>query len=124
MLHASPRLREYLTGMSDDLAPLRIKMAHFGLSIWRGLGSPSRLGNKPPRYLILDELDKYENTKKRRPAEALAEKRVITWGKRAIIWKLSTPTVVDGPIDRAFKAQAEAKSRYHVVSVRPVAVKF
>ncbi len=113
MLHASPRLREYLTGMSDDLSSLLIKMAHLTIYMaWSG--SASRLGNKPIRYLILDELDKYQNTKREAAAEALAEKRVITWGKRAIIWKLSTPTVVDGPIDRAFR-QAEARFRYHVV---------
>lgn len=39
---------------------------------------------------------------------------MITWGSRAIIWKLSTPTVVDGPIDCAFKT-SEARFRYHVV---------
>ncbi len=113
MLHASPRLREYLTGMGDDLSSLRIKMAHLTIYMaWSGFAS--RLGTKPIRYLILDELDKYQNTKREAAAEALAEKRVITWGKRAIIWKLSTPTVVDGPIDRAFR-QAEARFRYHVV---------
>ncbi len=113
MLHASPRLREYLTGMGDDLSSLRIKMAHLTIYMaWSGFAS--RLGTKPIRYLILDELDKDQNTKREAAAEALAEKRVITWGKRAIIWKLSTPTVVDGPIDRAFR-QAEARFRYHVV---------
>ncbi len=60
-------------------------MAHFGRSIvWRGRLSPSRLGNKPIRYLILDELDKYQNTKREAAAEALAEKRVITWGKEPL----------------------------------------
>lgn len=113
MLHSSPRLREYLTGMSDDLSSLRIKLSHLTIHMaWSG--SPARLGNKPIRYLVMDELDKYENNKKEAASEALAEKRVITWGNRAIIWKLSTPTVVDGPIDRAYK-QAEARFRYHVV---------
>lgn len=113
MLHSSPRLREYLTGMSDDLSSLRIKMSHLTIHMaWSG--SPARLGNKPIRYLVMDELDKYENNKKEAASEALAEKRVITWGKRAIIWKLSTPTVVDGPIDRAFKL-SEAKFRYFVI---------
>lgn len=113
MLHASPRLREYLTGMADDLSALRIKMSHLTIYMaWSG--SAARLGNKPIRYLVLDELDKYQGSKKEASAEALAEKRVITWGKRAIVWKLSTPTVVDGPIDRAFK-QSEARFRYYVV---------
>lgn len=102
MIRASPLLREYLTGISDDLSSLRVKLAHLTIYMaWSG--SASQLGNKPIRYLILDELDKYQSGKREASAEALAEKRVITWGKRAIIWKLSTPTVVDGPIDRALK---------------------
>lgn len=113
MLRDSPRLREYLTGTSDDMGSLRIKLAHLTLYMaWSG--SAARLGNKPIRYLVLDELDKYQGSKREAPAEALAEKRVITWGKRAIIWKLSTPTVVDGPIDKAFK-ESEARFRYYVV---------
>jgi hypothetical protein len=37
MLHASQRLREYLTGMSDDLSSLRIKMAHLTIYMaWSG----------------------------------------------------------------------------------------
>ncbi|MDE6735529.1 MAG: phage terminase large subunit family protein, partial [Desulfovibrio sp.] len=113
MLRSSPRLREYLTGTSDDMGSLRIKMSHLTIYMaWSG--SAARLGNKPIRYLVLDELDKYQGTKREAAAEALAEKRVITWGSRAIIWKLSTPTVVDGPIDRAFKA-SEARFRFHVV---------
>ena len=113
MLKASPRLREYLTGTSDDMGSLRIRLAHLTIYMaWSG--SAARLGNKPIRYLVLDELDKYQGSKREATAEALAEKRVITWGKRAIIWKLSTPTVVDGPIHRAF-TQSEARFRYHVI---------
>lgn len=112
MIMASPRLREYLTGMADDLGSLRVNLAHTTIYMaWSG--SASRLGNKPIRYLVLDELDKYQGSKKEASAEALAEKRTITWGKRAVTWKLSTPTVVDGPIDAAFKT-AEARFRYHV----------
>lgn len=113
MLHASPRLREYLTGMADDISALRIKMAHLTIYMaWSG--SAARLGNKPIRYLVMDELDKYQASKREAAAEALAEKRVITWGRRARIWKLSTPTVFEGPIDRAFR-QSEARFRYHVL---------
>lgn len=113
MLRSSPRLREYLTGMADDMGSLRIRMSHLTVYMaWSG--SAARLGNKPIRYLVLDELDKYQGTKREAAAEALAEKRVISWGSRAIIWKLSTPTVVDGPIDRAFRT-SEARFRYHVI---------
>lgn len=113
MLNASPRLRDYMTGTSDDLASLRIKLAHTTIYMaWSG--SAARLGNKPIRYVVMDELDKYQSSSKEASAEALAEKRVITWGRRSIIWKLSTPTVVDGPIDLAFKT-AERRYRYYAV---------
>lgn len=113
MLQSSPRLREYLTGTSDDMGSLRIKLAHVIIYMaWSG--SAARLGNKPIRYLVLDELDKYQSSKREASAEALAEKRVITWGSRAITWKLSTPTVVGGPIHKAY-SQSEARFRYYVV---------
>lgn len=113
MLRASRRLSEYVTGTTDDLSSLRINLAHMTLHMaWSG--SASRLGNKPIRYLVLDELDKYQQIKKEATSEALAEKRVTTWGKRARIWKISTPTVVNGPIDVAFKT-AEARYRYFVI---------
>ncbi|MDR2075550.1 MAG: phage terminase large subunit family protein, partial [Desulfovibrio sp.] len=113
MLHASPRLAEYLTGLSDDLASLRLNLAHVTIYMaWSG--SPARLGNKPIRYLVLDELDKFQNTRREARSENLAEKRVITWGRRARIWKISTPTMVDGPIHAAFK-KSEIRFRYYVI---------
>jgi phage terminase large subunit GpA-like protein len=113
MLHASPRLAEYLTGLSDDLASLRLNLAHVTIYMaWSG--SPARLGNKPIRYLVLDELDKFQNTRREARSENLAEKRVITWGRRARIWKISTPTTVGGPIHAAY-AKSEVRFRYHVV---------
>lgn len=61
MLRSSPRLREYLTGTSDGMGSLRIKMSHLTIYMaWSG--SAARLGNKPIRYLMLDELDKYQGT--------------------------------------------------------------
>ena len=39
---------------------------------------PSRLGNKPVRYLVLDELDKYQDASKEASSESLAEKRCTT----------------------------------------------
>ena len=113
MLHSSPRLRGYVTGAADDMGSLRIRLAHLTIHMaWSG--SAARLGNKPIRYVVLDELDKYQGSKREAPAEALAEKRVITWGRRSMIWKLSTPTIAGGPIDRAFRL-SEAVFRYHVV---------
>ena len=74
MLRDSARLREYITGASDDMGSLRIRLAHLTIYMaWSG--SPARLGNKPIRYLVLDELDKYQSSRREAAAEALAEKR-------------------------------------------------
>ncbi len=113
MLKASARLSEYLTGAADDLSSMRINLRHMPLHMaWSG--SPARLGNKPIRYLIMDELDKYQSSKREASSEDLAEKRVTTWRRKARIWKLSTPTLKDVGIHAAWKA-AEARYRYHVV---------
>lgn len=105
MIEDSPRLREYLTGYGDDMSSLRINMTNMVIYLgWSG--SVSRLGNKPIRYLILDELDKYKNPKNEATSEALAEKRTTTWGRRKTIFKLSTPTIKTGPIWKALTEEA------------------
>lgn len=113
MITASPRLREYMTGCGDDASSLRINLAHMPIYLgWSG--SVSRLGNKPIRTLILDELDKYKNPKNEATSETLAEKRTTTWRTRRHIVKISTPTTEDGPIWRAFNEEAGARFDYHV----------
>lgn len=112
MLQDSPRLRELMSPDPDDTSSLRIALAHTAIYMaWSG--SPSRLGNKPIRYLVLDELDKYQDASKEASSESLAEKRCTTWGSRARIWKISTPTTEDGPIARAY-AGAQARYGYAV----------
>lgn len=113
MLESSPRLRTYLTGQSDDTSSLRINLAH--MTIYLGWsGSVSRLGNKPIRYLVLDELDKYQNPKNEASSEALAEKRTTTWRRKRKVWKISTPTVESGPIWRALTEEAQVVFDYWV----------
>ncbi len=113
MLEASPRLRTYLTGQADDTSSLRINLAH--MTIYLGWsGSVSRLGNKPIRYLVLDELDKYQNPKNEASSESLAEKRTTTWRRKRKIWKISTPTVEGGPIWRALTEEAQTVFDYWV----------
>ncbi|UIJ38710.1 phage terminase large subunit family protein [Desulfobaculum bizertense] len=113
MLEASPRLRTYLTGQADDTSSLRLNLAH--MTIYLGWsGSVSRLGNKPIRYLVLDELDKYQNPKNEASSESLAEKRTTTWRRKRKIWKISTPTIEGGPIWRAFGEEAQAKFDFWV----------
>lgn len=112
MIKASPRMSEYMTGMADDLSSLRIQLQHMPLHMaWSG--SPARLGNKPIRYLVLDELDKYQSSKREASSEALAEKRVTTWRRKAKVWKLSTPTRKDVGIHAVWTA-AEVRFRFHV----------
>lgn len=113
MLTASPRLSKYLTGNPDDISSLHIKLIHTNIHLaWSG--SVSRLGNKPIRILILDELDKYANPTSEARSEVLAEKRTTTWRSRRKIFKISTPTTEDGPIWRAFTQEANARFRYWV----------
>lgn len=113
MITASPRLREYMTGCGDDASSLRINLAHMPIYLgWSG--SVSRLGNKPIRTLILDELDKYKNPKNEATSEILAEKRTTTWRTRRHIFKISTPTTEDGPIWRALTEEAGARFDYFV----------
>jgi terminase, large subunit len=113
MLTHSPRLRSYMTGLSDDASSLRINLAHMPIYLgWSG--SVSRLGNKPIRTLILDELDKYKNPKNEATSEALAEKRTTTWRSRRHIFKISTPTTEDGAIWLAFTKEANIRFRYWV----------
>lgn len=113
MLEASPRLRTYLTGQADDTSSLRINLAH--MTIYLGWsGSVSRLGNKPIRYLVLDELDKYQNPRNEASSESLAEKRTTTWRRKRKIWKISTPTVEGGPIWRALTEEAQVVFDYWV----------
>ena len=60
MLQDSRHLRGYLSGAVDDASSIRINLKHMPIYLgWSG--SVSRLGNKPIRILILDELDKYTN---------------------------------------------------------------
>lgn len=113
MIKDSPRLRDYMTGSGDDASSLRINLAHMPIYLgWSG--SVSRLGNKPIRTLILDELDKYKNPKNEATSETLAEKRTTTWRTRRHILKISTPTTEDGPIWTAFMQEAGARFDFWV----------
>ena len=112
MITSSPRLSKYMTGNPDDMSNLHIKLMHMSIHLaWSG--SVSRLGNKPIRILILDELDKYANPTNEARSEVLAEKRTTTWRSRRKIVKISTPTTEDGPIWRAFTEEANARFRYY-----------
>lgn len=115
MIDSSPRLREYKTGEQDDLGMLRINMIHMPIYIaWAR--SAARLANKPIRYVIFDETDKYPETAGPKEADpiSLGEARVITYSHSFKIWKLSTPTTEANFIWTAFTREAEVIFDYWV----------
>ncbi|MBA7559398.1 hypothetical protein ES708_01012 [subsurface metagenome] len=115
MFEASPRLRSLLTGTEDDKAVLRIKLNHM-IMYMAWATSASRLANKPIRYAVLDELDKYPKTAGKREAapEALAETRTTTYRWNRKIWKISSTTIETAPIWRALTQEAQVIFDYWV----------
>ncbi|MCL2791098.1 MAG: phage terminase large subunit family protein [Desulfobulbus sp.] len=113
MFEDSRRLRRYLTGAVGDESTIRVNLRHMVIFLgWAG--SVARMGSRPIRLLILDEIDKYPESRKEASPEALAEKRTITWRGRRLILKFSTPTVENGPIWVAFTEEAHARFDFHV----------
>lgn len=109
MIKSSPRLRSYLTGLDDDSSMLRISLQHMPIYMaWAR--SAARLANKPIRYVIFDEVDKYPDTAGKREADpiSLGEARTTTYRHNRKIWKISTPTVETGNIWKAFTTEAQA----------------
>jgi len=108
MIKGSPRLRGYLTGVDDDSTSLRINLKHMPIYIaWAR--SAARLANKPIRYLLFDEVDKYPATAGKRETDpiSLGEARTITYRFNRKIWKISTPTTETGNIWRALTTEAQ-----------------
>jgi len=114
MIESSRRLASHLTGYADDRSTKRIKLRHMVISLaWAH--SVSRLGNKPVKHLVLDELDKYplRAAKGETSPEKLAEKRLTTYRGYRHCWKISTPTVESGAISQAYE-QAQYRYDYWV----------
>jgi len=115
MITSSPRLRSYLTGVHDDEATMRINLQHMPIYMaWAR--SAARLANKPIRFVVFDETDKYPDTANLREADpiSLGEKRTIWFKYNRKIWKLSTPTIEKGPIWKAFTTEAQVIFDYWV----------
>jgi phage terminase large subunit GpA-like protein len=115
MITSSPRLHSYFTGSDDDSGILRIKLAHMPIYMaWAR--SAARLANKPIRYVIFDEVDKYPETvgKKETDPISLGEARTITYRYNCKKWKISTPTVESGNIWKALTKEAQVIFDYHV----------
>jgi len=113
MIKSSPRLRTYMTGLDDDSGALRINLQHMPLYMaWAR--SATRLANKPIRYLVFDEVDKYVDTAGKRETDpiSLGEARTITYRYNRKIWKFSTPTTETGNIWKAMTTEAQAICDY------------
>ena len=115
MIGSSPRLRSYKTAYEDDSAILRISLQHMPIYMaWAR--SAARLANKPIRYLVFDETDKYPVTAGKRETDpiSLGEARTITYNWNKKIWKISTPTTEDAPIWKALTKEAQVVFDYWV----------
>ena len=102
MVSATPHLRKYLTGSAHDSASVRLDLRHVNIYVaWAR--SASKLGNKPIRYVSMDEVDKYPDTAGRKESSpiALAEARTIWFSKNCKRFKYSTPTIELGNIWQA-----------------------
>lgn len=115
MIDASPALREVVskTRTKDASNTTLLKTYRGGFVAIGGANSAASLAARAVRLLILDEIDRY-------PAElpgegstlAIALKRTSAYRRRRRIMMLSSPTLVDGPIDTWFKRGDQR--RYYV----------
>ena len=108
MIKSSPRLRSYMTSSDDDSSILRISLVHMPLYMaWAR--SAARLANKPIRFVVFDEVDKYPATSGKRETDpiSLGEARTITYRNSCKIWKISTPTTEEGNIWQALTTEAQ-----------------
>jgi len=98
MLTASPRLSSYMTGADDDVSTRRIKLKHMVIYL-ASAQSASQLANKPCKYVIFDEVDKYPaELKGEADPVSLGRKRTTTYAHSRKMIELSTPTTERGQI--------------------------
>ena len=115
MLKSSTRLSSYLTNRDIDETNTRINLQH--ITIYAASArSPAQLGNKPIRYVLFDEVDKYPETAGKKEADpiSLGRKRATTFGYGRKIWMISTPTIETGPIWKALNEEAQKVFHYWV----------
>lgn len=83
-----------------------------GVLIFAGANSANDLKSTPAGLLFEDEIEEYpEDVDGQGDPEELAEKRADTFSRRKI-FKVSTPTITGGRIDRAYRASDQR--RYYV----------
>lgn len=110
MFTDTPKLKEHMTGKSWDMKKGEITLR--SCVIYAGwAGSAQALASRSIRYVILDEVNKFPSYTGSKEADAvsLAKERVTTWGHRAKVYAVSTPTVPTGPITKAVEACGDVR---------------
>lgn len=106
MISESPTLREKVRDAKSRDSGNTVLLKEFdgGVLIFAGANSATELKSSPVRNLFLDEIEEYPaDVDGQGDPEELAEKRTDTFARRKIL-KVSTPTIVGGRIDAAYKA--------------------
>jgi phage terminase large subunit GpA-like protein len=119
MWEDSPHLKRHLPASRRKDWTKLFQLVNRAPIYWVGANSAGRLGSKPIRRLILDEVDKYpqkfggEKNHREAGAAALAEQRTKTFRQSGLakILKFSTPTMDTGDIWRAFE-QGDRRQLY------------
>lgn len=110
MIKLSPATRDKFAENDSKLLELQFDGMYLALS---GSNSPSALASRPIRYLILDEVDKYD---KFSGGEAdpisLGKERQKTFSGNKKTFITSTPTTKNGNIWRAMEAASELRRFY------------
>jgi phage terminase large subunit GpA-like protein len=116
MIKNSPRLRAYMTGLADDMSKKRIGLIHMPI-YFAWARSASSMANKPCRYAVNDEVDKYVEGKRETSAIIQTKNRLATYDGQEKHWIISSPTIEAGPIWKAFNG---AQVRFDYVVKCPV----
>lgn len=113
MLRGSGRLRRWMTARSHDVKRSSITLtARRVFAGWSG--SPQATASRPCRFVQLEEEDKFPPWRGREAsASALADDRTMTFEGYAKKYRVSTPTIPEGPIWQAWTACTDRR-RWHV----------
>lgn len=106
MIEETPTLRGKVSEAKSRDSSNTVLMKEFdgGVMLLAGANSATELKSSPVRNLMLDETEEYpSDVDGQGDPEELAEKRTDTFARKKI-YKCSTPTIVGGRIDRAYRS--------------------
>lgn len=104
MFRASKRLKRWLTKRAWDLKKGQMTLSARRIFVgWAT--SPQALASRPCRFVVLEEEDKFPPWRgKEASPSALADDRTMTFEGYAKKYRVSTPTIEEGPIWQAWLA--------------------